>query len=85
MSKTTLFPAIATAAALLAAPAFAQSADPAIDTDGDGLYSFTEITAAYPDVTEETFTAIDANADGALDMEEVAAAQELELLPMSES
>lgn len=53
---------------LLAAPLFAQAAIE--DTDGSGAYSFTEVAAAYPDVTEETFLAIDTDASGEVsDME----------------
>jgi Ca2+-binding EF-hand superfamily protein len=51
-----------------------------MDTDGDGLVSFTEMLAAYPDMTEEVFTTIDASGDGLLDDEEMAAAVEAGLL-----
>ena len=44
------------------------------DTDGDGLYSVEEVTAAYPSVTDDLFVEMDANEDGALDAEELAAA-----------
>ncbi|MFQ6553331.1 EF-hand domain-containing protein [Aestuariibius insulae] len=64
-----------------ALPAIAQEVDPAIDTDGDGLYSYPELTAAYPDMTEDLFTAIDVNADGAADVEEMAAAEANGLVP----
>ena len=69
---------------LLAAPAFAYELDASIDTDGDGLYSFPELQAAYPEVTEDTFTAIDVNGDGAADMDEMAAAEASALIPASE-
>lgn len=44
------------------------------DSDGDGVYSVEEVTAAYPTVTAELFVEMDANEDGALDAEELAAA-----------
>ena len=37
--------------------------------------------AAFPDLTEETFTAIDANGDGMIDPDELKAAQEAGVLP----
>ncbi|MCB2128981.1 MAG: EF-hand domain-containing protein [Rhodobacteraceae bacterium] len=46
------------------------------DTDGNGTYSIEEMTAAYPDMTQELFTSIDANADGQIDADELAAARE---------
>ena len=68
---------------LLATQAFA-NVDAAIDTDGDGVYSMTELAVAYPELTDEMFTAIDANADGAVDAEEFQAAQESALLPATD-
>lgn len=65
------------ALALTTSPIWAQSAD----TDGDGMVSFEEASAAMPDMTEETFSAADANGDGMLDAEEIAAAQEAGLMP----
>ena len=68
---------------LAATPAlFAQDAGP--DVDGDGMVSMEEFTAAYPELTEETFTMADANADGSLDEAEIAAAAEAGILPMTE-
>ena len=72
---------------LLAGAALAQTAtapDPAIDTDGDGLYSFPEMTAHYTEMTAEEFTMVDANGDGLLDMEEVSAATDAGLLPVTD-
>ncbi len=69
---------------LAASPAlFAQ--DAGADADGDGLVSMEEFAAAYPDLAEDTFTLVDANADGALDADEIAAATDAGLLPMSET
>ena len=62
---------------------YAQDAGP--DVDGDGMVSMEEFTAAYPDLTEETFAIADTNADGALDADEIAAAAEAGILPMNET
>ena len=61
------------AAATLAGAAIAQDVDAAIDTNGDGMYSFPELTVAYPEMTEEVFGVLDASGDGLLDATEVAA------------
>jgi low affinity Fe/Cu permease len=53
-----------------------------IDTDGDGMVSYTELLLVMPDMTEEDFTALDANEDGMLDAEEFAAAEEAGLITM---
>lgn len=58
--------------------------DPNIDSDGDGSYSFPEMTAIYTDMTAEEFTVIDVSGDGLLDMDEVGAAMDAELLPMTD-
>ena len=68
-----------TGAAFLGGAAQAQTA--AIDTDGDGMYSWPELQAAMPDMTEDGFTALDTNGDGMLDAEEIAAAAEAGTLP----
>ena len=49
------------------------------------MVSMEEFAAAYPDLTEETFALADANADGALDADEIAAAAEAGILPMTET
>lgn len=68
---------------LAATPAlFAQDAGP--DVDGDGMVSMEEFTAAYPDLTEESFAMADANADGMLDADELAAAAEAGVMPATE-
>jgi len=51
-----------------------------LDTDGDGMVSYTELVVAMPDMTEEEFNALDADADGMLSMEELTAAEEAGLL-----
>lgn len=68
-----------TALLTLAGAAFAAVAD--VDTDGDGVASFTELLAVYPTLTEEGFSAIDTNADGVVDDVEMTAAQEGGLIP----
>ncbi|MDX8352189.1 hypothetical protein [Cognatiyoonia sp. IB215182] len=63
----------------LAVPAFAQ--DAAIDVNGDGMYSFPELQAVMPEMTEEDFTTLDVSGDGMLDTDEITAATEAGLLP----
>ncbi|ARU00999.1 hypothetical protein [Yoonia vestfoldensis] len=75
MKISPLFPA----ALLLGLPAFAQST--AIDINGDGQYSFPEIQAAAPDITQESFAALDRNGDGLLDSAEIAAGEAAGILP----
>lgn len=69
---------------LVAGVASAQEADPMIDVNGDGFYSFPEVSTVYPDLTDGDFTAMDTTGDGLLDMAEVVAAQEAGLMPMTE-
>ena len=69
--------------ALIAGVATAQEADPNIDVNGDGFYSFPEVGTVYPDLTDADFTAMDTTGDGLLDMAEVAAAQDASLMPMT--
>lgn len=79
MTLTTKLTTSLVAALALTAPAFAQ--DASIDINGDGMYSFPEITAVYPDVTEEEFSTMDASGDGLLDAEEIASATSAGQLP----
>lgn len=51
-----------------------------LDTDGDGMVSYTELLMAVPEMTEEEFQALDANADGMLDADELTAAEEAGLI-----
>lgn len=69
---------------LVAGAAFAQDADPMIDVNGDGFYSFPEVGSVYPDLTDADFTAMDTTGDGLLDMAEVMAAQDAGLMPVAE-
>ncbi|WP_298291589.1 hypothetical protein [uncultured Litoreibacter sp.] len=68
-----------TAVFALSGAAFAALVD--VDTDGDGVASFTEMLAVYPTLTEEGFGAIDTNGDGVVDEAEMTAAQEGGLIP----
>lgn len=76
---------LSTAIAMIAfaGAAVAQEADPNIDVNGDGFYSFPELSTVLTDVTDETFTAMDTTGDGLLDMAEVMVAQDAGLLPAS--
>lgn len=69
---------------LVAGAALAQEADPNIDTDGDGMYSYPEMSAVYTDMTAEEFTMVDANGDGLVDMEEMTAATDAGLIPVTD-
>lgn len=46
------------------------------DTDGNGVYSVEELTAAYPDMTADLFGQIDVDGSGAVDADELQAARE---------
>lgn len=81
-SSTRPGPILATATLILglvgAGQAFAQAE--MLDTDGDGMVSYTELVVALPDVTEEEFNALDADQDGMLSDAEMTAAQEAGLI-----
>ena len=68
-----------TVAILAASAAFASVGE--VDTDGDGVASYTEMLAVYPTLTEDGFGAIDTNGDGVVDAEEMTAAEEAGLIP----
>ena len=76
MTKTHL---IAAVIAIVATPLAAQSAD--IDINGDGMYSFPELMAVLPEMTEDVFEALDVSGDGLLDADEIAAGVEAGALP----
>lgn len=67
-----------------AGAAIAQEADPNIDVNGDGFYSFPEVTTIFPEITDEVFTTLDTTGDGLLDMAEVMAAQDAGLMAPAE-
>jgi hypothetical protein len=64
---------------LIAAPAFAQDAN--IDINGDGMYSYPELTAVLPDLTDTVFEVLDTSGDGLLNASEIANGQTAGLLP----
>lgn len=66
---------------LLAGAATAQEISPAIDVNGDGMYSFPELQTAMPELSDADFTVLDASGDGLLEAAEVAAAVEAGLMP----
>ena len=74
--KTLVAPA---ALLVLTVPAFAQSAD--IDINGDGMYSYPELTAVLPSLSETDFEALDVSGDGLLDADEIASGQAAGILP----
>ncbi len=63
----------------LAVPGFAQNAE--IDINGDGMYSYPELQAVMPEMSEDDFTALDTSGDGLLDAGEIAVAVEAGILP----
>lgn len=73
---------LAVVATITAPPLAAQEADSGIDVNGDGFYSFPELAAVVPDLSDEDFTAMDTTGDGLLDMAEVAAATEAGMLTL---
>ena len=72
---------IAPLAAFTAMTGLASAQDAAIDINGDGMYSYPEVQAVVPEITEEDFTTLDVSGDGLLDADEIAAAVEAGLLP----
>ena len=50
------------------------------DADASGGYSMEELTAAWPDMTEELFVQLDMDASGEVSADELAAAQEAGLI-----
>lgn len=79
MTRTTKLMAPLAVLTALAVPALAQ--DAAIDINGDGMYSFPEVQAVMPEMTEEDFTTLDTSGDGLLDADEIAVATDAGLLP----
>lgn len=52
-----------------------------LDTDGDGLVSYTELLIAMPEMSEADFAALDLDESGALDDAELMAAQDAGMVP----
>lgn len=67
-------PILAVAVVFAASAAFGQMAE--LDQNSDGMASFDEIVAAYPDVTEDQFAEMDTTGDGNLDEDEMTVAIE---------
>ena len=76
MSKNRIALALAVT---IATPLAAQDAD--IDLNGDGMYSYPELQAVMPEMTEDGFAALDVSDDGLLDADEIAAGVNAGLLP----
>lgn len=68
---------------LIVGPALAQDANPIIDVNGDGFYSYPEVGSMYPYITKADFSLMDTTRDSLLDMAEVMAAQVAGLIPVS--
>ncbi len=75
---------VAAVAGAFLTPALAQGVDPALDTNGDGMMSFPELQAGYPDLTEDQFTAMDVSGDGLLDVIEIADAVDAGMIAPTE-
>lgn len=83
--KSLAFAPLAALVVVIGGAAVAQEVDPAIDTNADGMYSFPELTLAYPDMTAEVFGVLDTTGDGLLDAVEVAAGIEAgTIIPLAE-
>lgn len=63
---------------LFAAPVFAALSE--VDTDGDNLATFAEMSVIYTDLTQEVFDQVDLNGDSFVDEAELTAALESELI-----
>ena len=72
---------ICVAVAALGVTVSSSSAMNAMDADGDGVLSFTEMLAAMPLLTVSAYRTIDSNADGNVDIGELAAARTAGLVP----
>lgn len=75
-----LLAAVAAGAVIFAASlANAEMTD--LDTDGDGVVSYTELLLAVPELTETDFAALDIDQSGGLDEGEYTAATDAGLIP----
>lgn len=63
------------------AAGYAMGQSSSLDTDGDGLVTYTELLAALPDLTETDFAAMDTDGSGSLDSSELTAAEEAGMIP----
>jgi len=76
MTKTVL--ALALAFGMTGLAAHAQTV--VTDTDGNGVFSIEELTAAYPDMNADLFKQIDQDGSGSVDADELQAAREAGLI-----
>lgn len=67
-------------AAVMASVAFGVSAQELVDADENGVYSYEEMLAAYPELSEEQFGMIDTDGDESVSMDEFNAAVEAGIL-----
>ena len=84
MTKYTNTLTIAAMFAVLAPSFVAADTLTDLDANEDTMVTIDEVTAVYPETTEDAFAAMDANADGSLDADEIEAAQNAGMLKMSE-
>ena len=70
---------------ILLVPTALMAGEKALDADGDGAVTMTEFNEAMPEAGASVFAEIDADANGVLDVEEVAQAINVGLLPASSS
>lgn len=70
---------ILAASAFIATPVLAASV--VTDSDGNGQYSWEELTAAFPDLGKKAFIGADSDKDGQISAMELTAAQETGLIP----
>lgn len=76
------FTAAAAFGALVASTSLATAQAAAVDADGDGMVSFTELLVVMPSLSEAEFMALDADGDTLLNGAEIETAQEAGLLPV---
>lgn len=72
MSKTLIAFALTLGLSVVAA----QAQTTVSDTDGNGVFSIEELTAAYPDMNAGLFGQMDVDGSGAVDADELQAARE---------
>lgn len=68
--------------ALVASTSLATAQAAAVDADGDGMVSFTELLVVMPSLSEAEFMALDADGDTLLNGAEIETAQAAGLLPV---
>ncbi len=83
MQIQTFRTAIIAAGIALGVAATSAAAQAELDTDSDGVLSYDELLAGYPDMSEATFLTMDADASGTIDRSELAAAMDAGTLPAS--